>query len=93
MAGLEHIINGNGKSHGHAKDFEKAFGISSDQIPNYLNKVISHGKIVSNQLVERGNTTGFERIYYYEGEHYVITGIGTNVFIVSAYPKKIEGDK
>ena len=27
-----------------------------------------------------------ERIYYYNGKHYVLTGIGTNGFIVTAYP-------
>jgi hypothetical protein len=92
-AGLEHIINGNGITSGHASDFEKAFGISKDQIPNYLNKVISCGKIISNKLIKKGNRDGFERIYYYEGKHYVVTGIGTNGFIVSAYPKKMKGDK
>lgn len=93
MAGLEHILNGDGRKPGHANDFEKAFGISRDQIPEYLNKVISYGTIVSDQLVQKGNSKGFERIYYYEGKHYVVTGIGTNGFIVSAYPKKMKGDK
>ena len=31
----------------------------------------------------------YERTYYYNGEHYVVTGIGTNGYIVSAYPKRI----
>lgn len=92
-AGLEHIINGNGKTPGHGKDFEKAFGVSKDQIPNYLKRVISQGKIVSNNLVKKGNKECFERIYYYEGNYYVVAGIGTNGFIVSAYPKKMRGDK
>lgn len=92
-AGLEHIINGNGQKPGHAKDFERAFGISKEQIPDYLSKVITHGTIIENKLVQKGNRNGFERIYYYEGKHYVVTGIGTNGFIVSAYPKKMKGDK
>ena len=29
---------------------------------------------------------GYERVYPYEGEYSIITGIGTNGFIVSAYP-------
>lgn len=93
IAGLEHIVNGNGKTQGHAKDFENAIGISKDQIPIYLNNVISYGEIVSNNLVNKGNRECFERIYYYEGKHYIVTGIGTNGFIVSAYPKKIKGDR
>lgn len=92
-AGLEHIINGDGKSSGHAADFEKAFGISKDQVACYLNKVISYGKIISNKLVKRGSCEGFERVYYYLGKYYVITGIGTNGFIISAYPKKIKGEE
>lgn len=93
FAGLEHIVNGNGRTSGHAQDFEKAFGISKDQIAYYLSKVISQGEIVRNNMVKRGNKECFERIYYYEGKHYVVTGIGTNGFIVSAYPKKMKGDK
>ena len=92
-AGLEHIVNGNGRTSGHAKDFVRAFGVSKAQIPNYLNKVISQGEIVKNSLIKRENRECFERIYYYEGKHYVVTGIGTNGFIVSAYPKKMKGDK
>lgn len=92
-AGLTHILDGNGKTKGHALDFEKAFGVSREQVPNYLNKVISSGKIISNKLVKRGNRDGFERVYYYKGRHYVVTGIGTNGFIISAYPKKMKGDK
>lgn len=92
-AGLEHILNGNGKSPGHTADFEKAFGVSKDQVSYYLNKVITCGAVISNKLVLRGNCEGFERVYYYDGKHYVVTGIGTNGFIISAYPKKIKGDK
>ena len=85
--GMQHIISR------HAADFEKAFGVSKKQLACYLNKVISSGKVISNKLVKRGNREGFERVYYYEGKHYVVTGIGTNGFIISAYPKKIKGDK
>ena len=92
FAGLAHILNGDGKSTGHASDFEKAFGVSREDFPYYLNKVITYGKIISNKLVKRGSREGFERVYYYEGKHYVVTGIGTNGFIISAYPKKIKGD-
>ena len=44
-------------------------------------------------LIKKGNRDSFERIYYYEGKHYVATGIGTNGFIVLVYPKKTKGDK
>jgi len=87
-AGLEHIIYGNGITQGHAEDFFRAFGISTEEIPSFLEQVISHGKVVSNILKPVGNGMGFERVYYYEGSYYVMTGIGTNGYIVSAYPIK-----
>ncbi|MBD5101315.1 MAG: toxin [Subdoligranulum sp.] len=86
FAGLEHILNGNGKSSGHAADFEKAFGVTRDNIPSYLEKVITNGEVVRNEIVKKGSRSGYERIYYYEGNYYVMTGVGTNGFIISAYP-------
>lgn len=90
-AGLEHIINGGAKSSGHAEHFEKAFGITKEQIPSFLNKIISNGRVVSNQLKSINGREGFERIYYYNGKHYVLAGIGTNGFIVTAYPIEYGG--
>lgn len=52
-AGLEHILNGDGKSAGHAADFEKAIGITADTIPIYLRKVITNGEVVSNKIVKK----------------------------------------
>lgn len=92
-AGLEHILNGNGKKPGHATDFEVAFGVKRADLPIYLKKVISYGEIVSNKIVKVGNRDGYERVYYYEGKHHVVTGIGMNGFIVSAYPKRIKEKK
>ena len=88
-AGLKHILDGNGTTKGHAGDFQRAFGISRAEIPAYLEKVISNGKIVESKTKLIGNRTGYERTYYYDGEYHVVTGIGTNGFIVSAYPKRI----
>ena len=90
-AGLKHILDGNGKSPGHAADFERAFGISRNQIPSFLNDVVSNGRIISNELKRINGRDGFERIYYYDGKHYVLTGIGTNGFIVTAYPIEYGG--
>lgn len=91
FAGLEHIINGNGRTPGHAKDFEKAFGVSKSQLPDYLHEVISNGSVISNKLKNINGLSGFERIYYYEKKYYVMTGIGTNGFIVTAYPIEYGG--
>lgn len=88
-AGLKHILDGDGKASGHAEDFQRAFGISRSEIPSHIEKVITNGIVVDNKLKLVGNRMGYERTYYYNGEHYVVTGIGTNGYIVSAYPKRI----
>ena len=90
MAGLKHILDGNGKTPGHAADFERAFGVKRDDLPAYLKTVIANGKIVSDNIVKVGARDGYERVYYYEGKHVVVTAIGMNGFIVSAYPKRIK---
>ncbi len=72
-------------------DFKKALGLESNQVSGYLQKVITHGRIVSNTIKPVWNRMGFERVYSYQGNYYIVTGIGTNVFIVSAYPHKKGG--
>lgn len=88
-AGLKHILDGNGATKGHAEDFQRAFGISRSEIPAYIERVVTNGTVVDNKLKPIGTRMGYERTYYYNGEYHVVTGIGTNGFIVSAYPKRI----
>ena len=76
---------------GHASDFKKALWLESNQVSGYLQKVITHGNIVSNTIKPVGNRMGFERVYSYQGNYYIVTGIGTNGFIISAYPHKKGG--
>ena len=85
-AGLMHILDGNGKSAGHAAHFEQAFGVPRSQVPAFLKEVVTNGNIVSNELKRVPGGYGFERIYAYKGKRYLLAGIGTNGFIVSAYP-------
>lgn len=86
-AGLEHILHGNGTTKGHARDFEKAFGLLESEVPTYLYRVITRGEVVSNSLKTLANgRKGYTRVYYYGGRYNIITGIGTNGFIASAYP-------
>ena len=47
----------------------------------YLKNVVCYGEVISEK--------GFERKYYYNGGYQVVTGIGSNGFIVSAYPREI----
>lgn len=89
--GLEHILNGSKTSPGHKEDFQNAFGVSESNIPRFMKNVISNGNIVSEQKVSlpKGGQ-GIERIYYVDGKHYLLTGVGTNGFIVTSYPVEIK---
>ncbi len=48
---------------------------------------------MKNELKPIGNRMGYERVYHYEGEYCIIAGIGTNGFIVSAYPHRHRKEK
>lgn len=90
-AGLSHILDGDGITSGHAADFERAFGVPRNQIPSFLNSIVSKGTVVSNELRIINGREGFERVYYYNNKYYVLAGIGTNGFIVTAYPVEYGG--
>ncbi len=81
--GMGHI-----KSRGHDEQLAKAFGIPKAEVESYLRTIVSKGTVEKNVLKPIGNRMGYERVYFYEGRYCVVTGIGTNGFIVSAYPKK-----
>lgn len=68
---------------------EMDYGRINNTIMHEIGHIVldhSDGQVVSNTLKITNGRQGFERIYYYDGKHYVLTGIGTNGFIVSAYP-------
>ncbi|MCR5108016.1 MAG: hypothetical protein K6B28_07610 [Lachnospiraceae bacterium] len=76
--GLTHIIER------HLDDFSNAIGLTKDTLPSFLEDVISKGRIVSNTL--SSTRKGYTRVYDYDGNYYTVTGIGSNGFIVTAYP-------
>ncbi|MBR1728112.1 MAG: hypothetical protein IJ728_01095 [Selenomonadaceae bacterium] len=80
MAGFKHILKG------HVDDFKRALNLEADQIPTYLKNVVRYGQVISNEVVIKKGRAGFSRKYYYNGEYYIFTGIGTNGFMISAYP-------
>ena len=81
LAGLKHIVLR------HADDFKRAFDIDADNIAEYLRRVIENGAVVSNNEILLNGRRNYSRRYYYEGHYYIVTGIGSNGFIVSAYPQ------
>lgn len=81
-AGFEHI------KQRHTQDFLKKFGVKQNKIPSFLKKVVEEGTIVSESSRIQGDREQIKRIYLYQNQYHVITALGTNGFIVSAYPRK-----
>ena len=87
--GLRHILDGNGKTHGHASDFQNAFGVSRQSVPGYIKTVATKGKLVSSKTIfAGGGRLGYERVYYYNGGYHLLVGIDANGFIVTAFASK-----
>ena len=76
--GLEHITIR------HADDFLSKNGVEESSIPAYLKSVFQTGEIEYSRISR--NNGGFEKLYKYNGQYYLLSGIGENGFIVSAYP-------
>lgn len=75
--GLEHILLR------HEKDLKRKFGLKKEDIPSFVKDVFTNGTEVSSKL----KNSGYQKEYLYKGKHIVISGVGTNGFIVSIYPK------
>lgn len=82
-AGYAHL-----ETRGHVGQIAKNFGVSESEVPRLLRNVIRDGRIVSNEIRKTNGREGYERIYEYNGERILLTGIGLNGFMVSAYPLK-----
>ncbi len=82
-AGYAHL-----KSRGHVAQIAKKFDVSESEVPRLLRNVIRDGRILSNTIKKTNGRDGYERIYEYNGERILLTGIGLNGFMVSAYPLK-----
>ena len=89
--GLQHILYGSDGLIGHEKDFERAFKISKEGIPVFLKSIITNGSIISDRKVKLSNgKIGIERVYNVDGKHFLLTGVGTNGFIVTSYPVEVK---
>lgn len=77
LAGLKHITDR------HAIHLKVKFGISKENIPSFVKDVFTNG-IEINSKFKNG---GYEKKYLYKGEYIIISGVGTNGFIVSIYPE------
>lgn len=79
-AGLKHI------EQRHTKDFNEKHNIQVLQIPKHIYSVFTQGDLEYSRITVKNGKEGFERLYKYKGEYYLLSGVGTNGFVVSAYP-------
>lgn len=79
-AGLKHIVER------HASDFKEKHGIDEDKIPAHLKHILTDGTLEYSHTVERKGRSGYEKLFSHNNQYYLLTGVGSNGFIVSAYP-------
>lgn len=85
-AGLQHILYGDENTSGHAKDFETKHGVKKENVAYHIENIISNGTVEYTKLTTRNGKEGFEKLFNKQGKYYMISGIGTNGFVVTAYP-------
>lgn len=73
----------------HLQDFKSIFG-EDVVLQNILEEIITQGHIISCITHNKGGTLGFEKIIRYKNTHFFLYAIGTNGYIVSAYPFSIK---
>ena len=77
-AGLTHIILR------HRSDFKKTFNLNENEIAGFLYDVVEKGNVISEYTSKNG--TGVDTIYDYGGNYFTFIGMGSNGFIVTAFP-------
>lgn len=80
-AGYKHMQ----KRH-HDAQLAKYLTTSIDDVPRVLRNIIAYGRVIGNELVMRHGRPGYERRYEYNGKKVILAAIGTNGFLVTAYP-------
>ena len=78
--GLNHILKK------HSDDFFAKHKVSKGNIASHINEMVTNGNIEYSRMIKRGNREVIEKLYSNNGKHYLLTGVGTNGFMVSAYP-------
>lgn len=79
-SGLNHIVLK------HSDDFLNKHNVTQDQIPNHIKNIVQTGDVEYYRTVRKGNRDGLEILYSKNDEYYLLSGVGTNGFMVSSYP-------
>lgn len=80
-AGFSHMQQRN-----HIEQLAKYFDVTTEDIPRLLRNMIRDGRIVSDVLEIRGGREIRNRVYEYNGNHIVLAALGSNGFLVTAFP-------
>lgn len=70
--------------HKYADDFQTKHGVAKAEIAGHLETVFRQGKVEYSRITPK--TGGYERLYSHNGKYYLLSGVGKNGYIVSAYP-------
>lgn len=79
-SGLSHIKNR------HATDFCEKHRVSIDNIPQHIRTIIEKGKLEYSKVTQRNGRECYERLYSKSDKYFLQTGVGSNGYLVSAYP-------
>lgn len=79
-SGLTHILAR------HSNDFADKHNISRNNIKSHINSFIKNGKLEYFKVTQRNGRDCYERLYSKSGQYFLLTGVGLNGYLVSAYP-------
>ena len=60
-------------------------GVSKENIVGHLDSIITTGILEYSRITMRNGKPGYERLYYKNGQYYLLSATGTNEFLVTAY--------
>lgn len=73
----------------HASQFEKSFGVKSNQLGSFLHDVVAKGKLVASfRYNDPLGREGYRSVYYWKGEHVVVYGVSENGYINTAFTRR-----
>ena len=70
----------------HFSDFVSKHGVSKENIVGHLDSIITTGILEYSRITMRNGKPGYEKLYYKNGQYYLLSATGTNGFLVTAYP-------
>lgn len=79
IAGLTHI------KIRHSLEYADKGIMKDTDIVAHLQNIITTGKLEYSTIITKNGKQGYERLYSKNGEYYLLTAVGTNGFLITAY--------